>query len=40
MLKMKYEQSQGDHTFFTKPSDLEEVTTFIVYVDDIIVMDN
>ena len=40
MKNMRYRQSQGDHMLFIKHSDWERVTTFLVYVDDIIVMGN
>ena len=40
MKNMRYRQSQGDHMLFIKHLDWERVTTFLVYVDDIIVMGN
>ena len=32
-----YKQNLGDHTLFLKHSETKGVTTFLVYVDDIIV---
>ena len=40
MIANGYKQSQGDHTLFIKCSISGEVTTLIVYVDDIIVTGN
>ena len=40
MLKMKYKQSQREHTLFIKYSASRRVTTLIGYVDDIIVIGN
>ena len=37
---MGYRQSQGDHTLFIKHSSSGGLTTFLVYVDDIIVTGN
>ena len=37
---MGYKQSQRDHTLFIKHSNSMEVTTLLVYVNDIIVMRN
>ena len=39
MRKLGYKQSDADHTLFIKQK-LEKVTTFIVYVDDMIVIGN
>ena len=36
MTRMKYNQSQGDHTLFIKKSVHGKITVLIVYVDDII----
>lgn len=40
MKRMKFKQSQGDHTLFVKRSEDGKVTALIVYVDDIIVTGN
>ena len=42
MKNMGYKQSQGNHTLFIKDKDLDsgEVTTLLVYVDDIIMTGN
>ena len=37
---MRYNQSQGDHTFFIKHPKSRGVTTLLVYVDNIIVIEN
>ena len=42
MKNMGYKQSQGNHTLFIKDKDSDsgEVTTLLVYVDDIIMTGN
>ncbi|RVW61442.1 Retrovirus-related Pol polyprotein from transposon RE1 [Vitis vinifera] len=40
MKESRYKQSQGDHTLFIKHSAAGGVTTFLVYVDNIIVIGN
>ena len=40
ILKMKYKQSEGDHTLLIKHLTLGGVTTLIVHVDDINEMGN
>ena len=40
MMAIGYKQSQGDHTLFIKHSKSGGVTTLLVYVDDIIVIEN
>ncbi|KAG6505476.1 hypothetical protein ZIOFF_037832 [Zingiber officinale] len=37
IMKLGYNQSQGDHTLFVKHSTAKKVTALLVYVDDIIV---
>lgn len=40
MLAIKYKQSEGNHTLFIKHSTSGGVIALLVYVDDIIVIDN
>ena len=40
MKNIGYKQSQGDHTLFVKHSDSRELTTLLVYVDNIIMTGN
>ena len=40
MLGMGYKQSQGDHTMFVHHSTTGGVTALLVYVDDIVVINN
>ena len=40
MLSMEYKQSQGNHTLFVHHSATGGMTALLVYVDDIIVIDN
>jgi len=40
MLDMGYKQNQGDHTMFVHYSTRRRVTALLVYVDDIVVINN
>lgn len=40
MINLGYKQAQGGYTLFIEHLDVEGVITFLVYVDDIIVVEN
>ena len=40
MKKCSYSQSNGDHSLFYRHTKIEKITILIVYVDDIIIIEN
>lgn len=40
IINMEFKYAQGDHTFFIKYSKIRGVITLLVYVDDIILIEN